>query len=694
LLSGPNTRNNRVLTKNAKPVYNTDYSLPPSPSFMSIPSQTGVDIRVSFSGGSATAHDIEFFKNGVSQGTTTYQNASTEYFDIDDYGEWTIVFNEVVTARTTVTIYNYGVSLIDYIHTASLNTTNLPNATSFSIASSGWVKRRWEYSFPRDTSTIGQVKVLSLDSMSGLTYIDIDGNGIRELDITDCTVLEYVMAQNNNIKEISFTSSSLTGIDFDSNALTKIDISGQTNLESVYCSFCNLESIDLTNCSSIKYLDLQHNRLTELDTSDCTALLGIYCNNNYLTSIDFTANTSLTYIYAQYNLISSASVTNLTALYRLEIYNNKLVSLNVNGASSLQYLFVNNNLLTAPPTNLPSSMFTLRLEHNRITSLNLNLSNLLYLYAYNNKISSFSISNLPALNYLYLGSNLLTSINVASHSSLVILDLTDNLLTEAPSINSNLTGLYLEGNNITTFDYSTSSLSRFSISGEAITSVDGLLPSSMISLFLKNTGITTIDVSSYTHLTTLDLSNTPLTSLDMSSITTPSAIVLYINNTPSLASVTFSSKMYILECRNTGLSSLDLAGTQVYSLDCRHNSFSSLILNTAYYAFNGYVLLYCSDCSLTSITNHAIATSKITAAYYRDNNFSQATVDAILTELDNATVTSQVEYDTANPYQHVYPTVSHIDLRGPNMAEPSATGLAYKASLEAKGYRVFVNGSI
>jgi Leucine-rich repeat (LRR) protein len=103
-----------------------------------------------------------------------------------------------------------------------------------------------------------------------------------------------------------------------------------------------------------------------------------------------------------------------------------------------------------------------------------------------------------------------------------------------------------------------------------------------------------------------------------------------------------------IQANYNGLTSIDLTGsTGISSLGLAGNSLTSIDLT-------GLVNLYSLD--------------------FENSNLSQESVDYILTFLANGSVSG-----------------GSVNLSGGTSAPPSATGLAAKTTLEARGWSVFVN---
>lgn len=149
---------------------------------------------------------------------------------------------------------------------------------------------------------VNSASILNRENLTSLECYETILDG--ELDISNCTSLEY--------------------LDFDTTDLSSVNVTGCSSLVDIYGYRCKLTSFDLTGCSSLANLYLGFNLLTSLDISNCLSLVELVTENN----------TSLT----------SIDLTGLTLLDTVHMPNNNLTSINISGLSSINSFRVNDNI--------------------------------------------------------------------------------------------------------------------------------------------------------------------------------------------------------------------------------------------------------------------------------------------------------------------------------------------------------------
>lgn len=144
----------------------------------------------------------------------------------------------------------------------------------------------------------------------------------------------------------------------------------------------------------------------------------------------------------------------------------------------------------------------------------------------------------------------------------------------------------------------------------------------------------------------------------------------YYNNCGGSIDARNCSSLSTLNCYYNSLTTLDVSGcANLSNLDCNRNSLTTLDVSGC----ANLSVLSCSDNSLTTLD-----VSGLTNLYFLgcdNNSLNQAAVDQVLADM------------VANNYTGG--NSKYIDLR--NNAAPSASGLASKATLEGRGFTVFVD---
>ena len=135
-----------------------------------------------------------------------------------------------------------------------------------------------------------------------------------------------------------------------------------------------------------------------------------------------------------------------------------------------------------------------------------------------------------------------------------------------------LTGLYCDGNQLTTLDVSNNTaLTDLSCNSNQLTSLDVSKNTALTDLSCYNNQLTTLDVSNNIALTYLDCNSNQLTSLDVSKNT--ALIGLYCNsNQLTSLDVSKNTALTELSCEENQLTSLDVSNnTSLERLGCHSN---------------------------------------------------------------------------------------------------------------------------
>lgn len=246
-------------------------------------------------------------------------------------------------------------------------------------------------------------------------------------ETADTEVTESKLAQLTSLSCIQQGIKDSAGIEYltglvylniNGNQLKSIDVSENTALTTLYCSSNQLTSLDLSGNASLNILYCSVNQLTTLDLSQNLSLNKVFCSNNQLSDIDLGNNKSLTTFYCPGNELTSIDVSENTGLTTLFCDENKLTNINLGENKVLTYFSVVNNQLV-----------------NLDLSKNIALSNL---YCSDNKLTNLDLSNEAPLKHLFCANNQLTSLDVGKYQSLEMLDCAGNKIKELSNLKDSL----------------------------------------------------------------------------------------------------------------------------------------------------------------------------------------------------------------------------------------------------------------
>ena len=187
----------------------------------------------------------------------------------------------------------------------------------------------WSKSCVWDVNT-GKLKSFTMTEQGSWVtgVLDLDGfTGLETLVIQDCYISGVVLSGCTSLKHL----------DLSGDRLTEISVSDCAGLENLLARENAFTSIDLSNNAALRFIDLYENKLESLDVSACTELFKLNCQRNSLTGIDLSNNLKLTELELRTNLIASVDISMLTELKVFNSRANRLTSLDLsvmNGGES------------------------------------------------------------------------------------------------------------------------------------------------------------------------------------------------------------------------------------------------------------------------------------------------------------------------------------------------------------------------
>ncbi len=364
------------------------------------------------------------------------------------------------------------------------------------------------------------------------------------------------------------------------NYLTSLDVSNCTALTSLYCQNNQLISLDVSGCTALAALYCQNNQLISLDVSDCIALIELSCHNNRLTNLDLT-NTNIT------SFISSSQSVNITIDQKTMSYTmpegfDATKVINVTGGS------FNSDVLTV---NEGAETVTYEYKTNNgdyVLTVTLIVDNShTHTYVENADEAFFKSPATCVSGAIYYKSCSCTKAGTETFEygapTPTAHDFGETdvcVLCKAVKISEKtfpdeIFRTYIKNN----FDIDEDGV--FSV--EEIASVDGII--------LMEKGVVNLDgIKYFTSLTVLNCANTGLTSLDVSGLA--SLTSLSVDGSTELTSLNVSGCTSLIElyCHVTGLTSLDVSDcTSLTVLYCEQTALTSLDLsaNTNITTFSG-----------------------------------------------------------------------------------------------------------
>lgn len=197
--------------------------------------------------------------------------------------------------------------------------------------------------------------ISELNGADGLTYLNLSGNTLRNLEVlSPMTELTELHLQNNAIAGLDALStlSKLETLDISHNAVSSLaPLSSCVNLKWLDVSYNTITSVDgLSTLSQLGALSLNHNSLTDISPlANCSNLKELSFSNNSIGSLDpLVSLPGLEVLDFSYNLIEALPEwSNGSALRIVEGSYNSVEDLTPFGSiSSLSYLSMEYNAIT------------------------------------------------------------------------------------------------------------------------------------------------------------------------------------------------------------------------------------------------------------------------------------------------------------------------------------------------------------
>lgn len=145
-------------------------------------------------------------------------------------------------------------------------------------------------------------KVLNLESLSRLEFLDCSHNDLTRVDLSNCSLLRSLNCQNNRIAELNLDPlPSLDTLICNNNQLSRLDLEPTPLLVTLSCSHNRLRCLDLANKVFLRSLRCSNNQLTQIDLASCTMLSHLDISENQLTRLDIRRCRELTWFTCELN---------------------------------------------------------------------------------------------------------------------------------------------------------------------------------------------------------------------------------------------------------------------------------------------------------------------------------------------------------------------------------------------------------
>jgi len=131
---------------------------------------------------------------------------------------------------------------------------------------------------------------INVNFLPSLLSLNIDGNNVSVIDVT----------QNTNLTELRFAS----------NNVSILNVTQNTALLDLLIAANNISILDVTQNVNLMGLSCGSNNLSVIDVTQNTSLKSLGCNMNNISVLDLSQNTALNFIRAAFNSLTYLNVKN------------------------------------------------------------------------------------------------------------------------------------------------------------------------------------------------------------------------------------------------------------------------------------------------------------------------------------------------------------------------------------------------
>ena len=148
----------------------------------------------------------------------------------------------------------------------------------------------------QDIETKTEVKTLDLSNVTGVTEVKLPENTkIETLTITGNTSIKKVeITQNNSLKSINLSGSKIKEVNAsECSVLETVEVENNEALVTLNVSYSSVTTLNARNCINLANLNCERCEITELDLEGCEKLSDLDCSYNSLTRLDVSTFTNL-----------------------------------------------------------------------------------------------------------------------------------------------------------------------------------------------------------------------------------------------------------------------------------------------------------------------------------------------------------------------------------------------------------------
>lgn len=448
-----------------------------------------------------------------------------------------------------------------------------------------------------DLHEMGITSLEGLDQFENLIELNVNGNALASVDLTNlknlqnlyaCNMqglvsmnvaglenLQYVLINDTGISSIDLTAAKgLVQLDAWWTHFESIDISQNTLLELINLDTAPIKALDASNHTKLTYLNVNNTPIESLSVNGCESLVELYAANTPLTLIDASNLAALKTFWA-FNLTSQDGVVkadNCPSLEYLHAYNSNLSVLSAKGCPVLREFrcFGNPNVTAADFTgSFTTNSGEINLDGAHLESFTIDKNNTLwYLNLCQNRLTELDLKGgFTSLVEFYNNGSTLQKINVEGLPSLKYMHSCDNLTDGTLEVYADNCPELVE----TIFQ--NAKLSKFQVrncpklityrvwGNSTLTEVDATGCTSLVEINADGAPLTTLKISAEDNpnLWYLNIHSNKLTSLDLSGFSALNQ--LHCGNAHLLTSIKYAPNLeYIYHFNDILLETVNVSG--------------------------------------------------------------------------------------------------------------------------------------
>ncbi len=265
-----------------------------------------------------------------------------------------------------------------------------------------------------ELASAGISNLTGIEAFTNVTLIDVGGNNLTTIDVSQNTQITRIDVGENNLTTIDLSSNTLLEIiDVANMNLGSLDVTSNTALTSMNASAAGLNTVNLGSLPNLSVLNLTDNNLNSVDLSGLPLLHTFVIEGNNLTSLDLTNNPQVSLVDAQENNLSTIDLTGSPAISFLQVAGNSLTELDLSQNTALTQLRVADNDISFLDLRNNTQLAIVFLSENDLSYLDVSQNTLITdLRVQDNQLLSLDLRNNSSLEKLFAHDNDLIYLNV------------------------------------------------------------------------------------------------------------------------------------------------------------------------------------------------------------------------------------------------------------------------------------------